>query len=107
MHKSEKDGKWRNNINVTSNPWTHDYKMKSGKVVKSNLRMHQGDINLLKNNTQPHQMFMGLCLHSSTTCTSTSKFWEDFNPNVVKISKKDFYWFVMHGLGKGGYEKFI
>ena len=68
MHKNERDGKWKNGLKVTSNPWTHDHKMQSGQVVKSKLRMYHGDRNLSKNNTQPYQMCMGLCLHSSTTC---------------------------------------
>ena len=39
MHKTERDGKWKNDLKVTSNSWTHDHKMQSGQVVKSKLRM--------------------------------------------------------------------
>ena len=68
MHKNERVGKWKDGLKVTNDPWTHDHKMKGGQVVKSKLRMYHGDRNLSKNNTQPHQMCMGLCLHSSATC---------------------------------------
>ena len=66
MHKNERDGKWKNGLKVKSNPWTHDHKMQSGQVVKSKLRMYDGDRNLSKKNTQPYQMCIGLCLSSST-----------------------------------------
>ena len=35
MHKNDRDGKQKNGLKVTSNPWTYDHKMQSGQVVKS------------------------------------------------------------------------
>ena len=42
-------------------------KGRSEKAIKLKLRMYHGDRNLSKNNTQPYEMCIGLCLNLNTT----------------------------------------
>ena len=84
MHKNERDGKWKNGLKVTSNPWTHDHKMQSGQVVKSKLRMYHGDRNLPKKNTQTYQFVWVWVYTQAPHVTSTSKYWQDSNPFNLK-----------------------
>ena len=86
MHKNERDGKWKNGLKVTSNPWTHYHKMQSGQVVKSKLRMYHGDRNLSKNNTHLTKCVWVCVSTQAPHVTSTPKFWQDSNPFNLKYT---------------------
>ena len=86
MHKNERDGKWKNGLKVTNNPWTDDHKMQSGQVVKSKLRMYHGDKNILKSNTLLTK-YVWFCVYTQAPhVTSTSKLLQDSNTFNLKYA---------------------